>query len=132
LVTVATIVSVNVRAQQNANCLHVNFRSDPTAVASQRHERLFSRTPTESGKRERTAIGTLSDNAIAEPRNLDRPTATVTLCRTRNDSATKEFDRNGFRVTVRALETRSDFCGDLTLLCCCAKLLFGEHFCNLL
>jgi hypothetical protein len=47
LVTVATIVSVNVRAQQNANCLHVGFACNPTAlVTSQRHERLFSRTPT--------------------------------------------------------------------------------------
>jgi hypothetical protein len=104
--TVARLIvrSVNVRAKQNADRLHVSFACDPTALfASQRHERLATFTPTQNGKRERTAIGTLSDNAIVEPRNLDRPTATVTLCRTCNDSATKEFDRNGFRVTVRAL-----------------------------
>ena len=51
----------------------------------------------------------------------------VTLCRTRNDRATNNFDRNGFRVTVRATQTRSDFRCDLTSLRCCAKLLLGNH-----
>jgi hypothetical protein len=47
--TVARLVgrSVNVRAEQNTDRLHVNFRSDPTALfASQSHERLLARTPT--------------------------------------------------------------------------------------
>jgi hypothetical protein len=128
--TVARLIvrSVNVCAEQDADRLHVSFACDPTTlVASQRHERLLARTPTQSRERKRATTRTFPDNAIVEPCYPNRPTASVTLCRTRNDRATNDLDRNGSFTAIRALETRSNFRCDLTSLRCCANLLLGNH-----